>query len=110
MPLSEVVVRARRDAVSNLRYSSKTVVAGVRNGLTDEEIVAVPSMQALQKQVQRSRQPVGANSVDKAVDQVTWLDFFKQTEQGLPFMIHNSKDGAQDYEAGDGESDEEENI
>uniref|UniRef100_A0A915EUW2 Uncharacterized protein n=1 Tax=Ditylenchus dipsaci TaxID=166011 RepID=A0A915EUW2_9BILA len=88
----EVVVRARTEAVSNLRSSSKTVVSGVRIGLTDEEIVAVPSMQAVQKQVQRSRQPVSATSVDKVVDQVTWLDFFKQTEQGSPFMIHSSND------------------
>uniref|UniRef100_A0A915ELX0 Ubiquitin-like domain-containing protein n=1 Tax=Ditylenchus dipsaci TaxID=166011 RepID=A0A915ELX0_9BILA len=91
----EVVVRARRDAVSNLRYSSKTVVAGVRNGLTDEEIVAVPSMQALQKQVQRSRQPVGANSVDKAVDQLT-IDLLEllqpsaRLQHGIALMIWNT--------------------
>uniref|UniRef100_A0A915D655 Uncharacterized protein n=1 Tax=Ditylenchus dipsaci TaxID=166011 RepID=A0A915D655_9BILA len=91
MPSSEDVVRARRDALTNLASSSKTVVAAVRAGLTDEQIVAVPSVQAIRRQVQRSRQPVGASSVDKAVVQVVWLDFFKETEQGLPFMIHNSK-------------------
>uniref|UniRef100_A0A915EPB8 Uncharacterized protein n=1 Tax=Ditylenchus dipsaci TaxID=166011 RepID=A0A915EPB8_9BILA len=78
------VVRARRDALTNLGSSSKTVVAAVRAGLTDEQIVAVPSVLALQRQLQRSRQPVGASSVDKAVDQVVWLDFFRETEQAYP--------------------------
>uniref|UniRef100_A0A915DA78 Uncharacterized protein n=1 Tax=Ditylenchus dipsaci TaxID=166011 RepID=A0A915DA78_9BILA len=44
----EVVVRARIDALTNLGSSSKTVVAAVRTGSTDEQIVAMPLVQALQ--------------------------------------------------------------
>lgn len=78
-------------ALTDFGASANTVVGTGKRGLTDDQLVALPSNNALKLIVSRKKKPVGANSVDKPLAEIVWLDYFRTTESGEMFLIYDSR-------------------
>uniref|UniRef100_A0A915DA83 Uncharacterized protein n=1 Tax=Ditylenchus dipsaci TaxID=166011 RepID=A0A915DA83_9BILA len=109
----EVVVRARIDALTNLGSSSKTVVAAVRTGSTDEQIVAMPARINPAEAIRQARRPqylrrdANLKALTQGYQAANQMEFLKAVQHHLSkyAFVRGRADGD---EAGNDDSVEEE--
>uniref|UniRef100_A0A915EHT5 Uncharacterized protein n=1 Tax=Ditylenchus dipsaci TaxID=166011 RepID=A0A915EHT5_9BILA len=81
----------KMDAISSYTKPTIDVISSGKEGISDAELLRLPNDRALQRMIQHVRQPIGASSVDKALLEIEWLDFFTQTKQGNPSLLVDSR-------------------
>lgn len=70
---------------------SQDVARTVTSGLSDEQLQKTPRIQSLQRTVTRVRKPILAELVDGDVDASHWTEEFRNTKDGQPFLLFDSR-------------------
>uniref|UniRef100_A0A915EKP3 Uncharacterized protein n=1 Tax=Ditylenchus dipsaci TaxID=166011 RepID=A0A915EKP3_9BILA len=87
----EVIATVKKSAVTGFGSSANAIVSSAKGNSSDFELLSLPTNRALQDKVQQKKKPIGANSVDRVVNEIVWLDYFVQTERGDIFLRHDSR-------------------
>lgn len=86
-----MIEQVKSSGVKDYGTSLGKIVEAGKTNFTDEQLVLLPSDEALKMVVYRSRKPIGASSVDKPPKDVIWVECFTNTKQGKLFLMHDSR-------------------